>query len=315
VAHVTVNGSQTWRAGVQHTEGTMAQEFTLSTHLRSDGVLYGDNLLDPDLKARLVIKQQYLARRGLIRLKALNEGRLPHTAEELAALSAKLQAAAPGCQRDAHCDDDDTVEQMAALDALRDNRAEDLEALIAAPASGDAARWLYFFGYAGCPTQIHIRSETHIAGERAYNHARTHLVPWSLDRSADTPGSAADQAGLCRRYVATVDVRSGEICLENFYLPSPPGHTHLVRHNHVEDRDEELSIPPELLAWTNAKLQRPGEALQAADTLPANAPLDQDYTVLGNFTGALKVTLSWSFKPVAGAGEAVAPAAPAGVLR
>jgi formylglycine-generating enzyme required for sulfatase activity len=306
-AHVTVSGSQSWRNGVQHTEGSTAQDFMLSTRLRSDGVLYGDNLLNPDINARMLIKQQYLARRGLIRLKALNGGRLPHTAEELAALSAKLQAAAPDCQRDAHCEDNDTVEQMAALDALRDNRVEDLEALMAAPATGDAARWLYFFGYAGCPTRIHISSETHIAGERAYNHARTHLVPWSLDRSADTPGSAADQATLCRHYVATVDVRSGDIYLENFYMPSPPGSTHLVRHNHVEDRQEELSIPAELLVWANAKLQRPGEALEAADTLPANAPLDQDYTVLGTFSGSLKVGLSWSFKPVAGAGEAVVP--------
>jgi hypothetical protein len=252
------------------------------------------------------VKRQYLARRGLIRLKALAGGRLPHTAEELSALEAKAQAQIVGCQTDAACGDE-MAERMAALDALRDNSAADLEALIAAPATGEAARWLYFFGYAGCPNRIHITSETHIAGERAYNHARTHLVPWSLDRSADTAGSPADQAGLCLHYTATVDVRSGDIYLENFYIPSPPGTTVRRRHNHVDNLQEELTVPSELLAWTTARLQHPGETLEAADTLPANAPLDQDYTVLGTFSGSLKVGLSWSFKPAPGAALAQVP--------
>jgi formylglycine-generating enzyme required for sulfatase activity len=307
-AHITVAGRQSWHNGLQHTDGSTAQDFVLATRLRSDGVLYGDNLLDPDLDTRLAVKRQYLARRGLIRLKALGGGRLPHTAEELSALEAQVQARITQCQPDADCGDE-TAERMAALDALRDNSAADLEALIAAPATGEAARWLYFFGYGGCPNRIHITSETHIAGERAYNHARTHLVPWSLDRSADTPGSPADQAGLCRHYTATVDVRSGTVYLENFYIPSPPGTTHRVRHRHVEDLQEELTVPSELLAWTTAKLLQTGETLEAADTLPANAPLDQDYTPLGTFSGELKVTLSWSFKPAPGAALAQPPAA------
>jgi hypothetical protein len=199
------------------------------------------------------------------------------------------------------------AERAAALDALRDNPVQDLEALIAAPASGDAARWLYFFGYAGCPTRIHIRNETHIAGERAYDHARRSLVPWSLDRSADTGGSAEDRAGLCQHYTATIDTRSGDVYLENLYLPSAPGSSVRSIHRSTERRDEQLPVPSEVLAWTSAQLLRTRETLAASASLVPHAPLDGDYTVMGDFDGRLDVTLSWSFKPVDGAPLAATP--------
>ena len=306
--HITVQGEQTWKNVLQHTQGTTMQDYVLSTRLRSDGVLYGDNLLDPEQSSRLLIKQQYLARRGLIQLKALNGGKLPHTAEELAALTARVRAAMPDCVGDERCGGE-VVERSAALDALQNNSAEDLDALIAAPATGEAARWLYFFGYAGCPNRMHMSNETHIAGQRAYDHARKSLVPWSLDRSANTDGSAGDRAALCLQYTATVDIRTGEVYVENLYVPSPPGITVRTINRSVEHREEDLPVPSEVLAWTTARLLRTREAASFSEVLPAHVPLDGDYTVLGHFDGELHTTLSWSFKPVDGAPTAVIPSA------
>jgi formylglycine-generating enzyme required for sulfatase activity len=298
--HVTVNGTQTWRNALQHSQGSTAQDYVLSTRLRSDGVLYGDNLLDPDQNTRLAVKQQFLARRGLIQLKALNGGHLPHTAEELAAFTARVQASMPECVGDEACGGA-VAERAAALDALRDNPVQDLETLIDAPANGEPARWLYFFGYAGCPTHIHISNETHIAGERAYDHARKTLVPWSLDRSANSEGGAEDRAGLCQHYTATIDTYSGEVYLENLYLPSAPGSSVRTIHRSTEHRDETLPVPSEVLAWTNAQLAHTRETLNTSATLVPHMPLDGDSTVMGQFDGRLDVTLSWSFKPVDGA--------------
>ncbi|MGH8505353.1 MAG: hypothetical protein ACRETM_05235, partial [Stenotrophobium sp.] len=187
------------------------------------------------------------------------------------------------------------------------NPAEDLDALIAAPATGEAARWLYFFGYAGCPNRIHIASETHIAGERAYDRRRKNLVPWSLERSASSDGSAADKAALCQRYTATVNIRTGEVDLENLYIPSPAGVTVRTLDGSAERTEEDLPVATEMMAWASARLHHASETLHAADTLTANAPFDGDYTVLGRFDGKLDVTLDWSFKPVAGAPLAVIP--------
>ena len=221
--HLIVKGEQNWSNVRQHTQGSTVQEYRFSTRLRSDGVLYDENLLDPDPGTlRLAAKQRYLARRGLLRLKELNGGRLPLTAEELATLSEKLAADVPNCARDVACGEE-TAERMAALQALRNNSAADLDEALATPADPAAAQWLYFGGYAGCPVQIRVDNETHIAGERAYNHARTHLVPWSLDRSAHGGGNAEDQAQLCQRYVATINVRTGEVDLENLFIPLTAG--------------------------------------------------------------------------------------------
>lgn len=300
--HINVQGDQTWKNLLQHTQGSTQQDYILSTRLRSDGVLYGDNLLDPNTAKRLSIKRQYLARHGLMRLKQQNGGRLPRTAEELAALTAR--------QKDCGVDDrcmGESVERLAAINALQNNTVEDLEALIAAPATGDAARWLYFFGYAGCPNRIAIRSETHISGERAYNHAKTSLVPWKLDRSANSSGNDEERKGLCQRYTVTVDIRSGDIYLENLYIPSPMGSSTLHRNKTTEQETKELPVAAEVLNWSTEQLRRTRESASFTATLPANMPFDGDSTVLGSFTGKLDVKMEWSFKPVSGAAQAEIP--------
>lgn len=302
--HISVQGNQSWKNVLQHTQGSTQQDYVLSTRLRSDGVLYGDNLLDPNTSRRLSIKQQYLARHGLIRLKAQNGGRLPRTAEEIAAFTAKQK----DCGLDDHCIGE-SVERLAAITALQNNSIEDLEALIATPATGDAARWLYFFGYSGCPNRIRISNETHISGERAYNSGKTNLVPWLLDRSANSEGDAEDRARLCQRYTATVDVRSGEVYLENLYIPSPQGTSVLRRNKTLIRENIALPVAAEMLTWSSDRLRRTKESASFSETLPGNSPFDGDATVLGSFTGKLDVKMDWSFKPVAGAAPAVIPSA------
>ena len=300
--HINVKGDQSWKNVLQHTQGSTQQDYVLSTRLRSDGVLYGDNLLDPNTSKRLSIKQQYLARHGLIRIKAQNGGRLPRTAEEIAALDAKTKT----CGLDDRCIGE-SVERLAAITALQNNSIDDLEALIAAPATGDAARWLYFFGYSGCPNRIRISNETHIAGERAYNSGKTRLVPWSLDRSAATDGSSEDRAGLCQRYTVTIDIRTGDIYLENLYIPSPAGSSVLKLHQSLTRENIDLPVAAEMLTWATERLRRTKESASYAEVLPANSPFDGDATVLGSFTGKLDVKMEWSFKPVDSAKQATVP--------
>jgi len=305
---ITVKGDQNWNMGSHQTHGTTDQSYIVSTRVRSDGVLYGDNLLDPDTTTRLAVKHQYFARRGLIRLRALNGGRLPTTAEEVEALLSKAKV-----NQDCGVDDDDcreeAVERVAALEALRDNSVADLEALIVAPAYGDTARWLYFFGYKGCPISIHTTNETHAAGERAWNRKKTKYVPWSEDRSANSTGSDEDKVKLCRRYTLTINIRTGDVYLENLFIPSSPGTTIWKMHDKVTTRNDVLPVPIELLNWSSAQLARNRDTVNLTASLVPNVPLDGDYTVLGHFDGKFDVTLSWTFQPVEGAPQAVIPTA------
>jgi formylglycine-generating enzyme required for sulfatase activity len=305
ILRIESSGKQSWVNGIQHTEGSTRQDYFVRTRLRSDGVLYGDNLLDADPERRLANKTAYLGRRGLIRLKQARGGRLPVNAAEMAAFANEVEAGLDRCMADPACINE-VVDRLAALELLRQRTLTELEQLIATPATGAAARWLYFFGYANCPSETRQLLQTEIAGERAYDNKRKKLVPWSLRQRAD--GVAEDdRSGLCQRYTATVDVRDGQVWLENPYLPSPHGIT-LRRINKREERIEGEIVPlRELMTWLIGILGRGGERSTLRETLALTAPLDQDYTVLGEFRGTLDVHLSYSFLPVPGAAEARVP--------
>ena len=132
-------------------------------------------------------------------------------------------------------------------------------------------------------------------------------MPWTLDRSANSTGNTDDRANLCQRYTVTVDIRSGDIYLENLYIPSPMGSSRLRRNKTIEQEDRELPVAAEMLVWSSEQLRRTREIASFTATLPANSPFDGDATVLGTFTGKMDVTMSWSFKPVAGAAQATVP--------
>jgi hypothetical protein len=112
---------------------------------------------------------------------------------------------------------------------------------------------------------------------------------------------------MCQRDVATVDIRTGTIYLENLYIPSPHGLTVRTRSGISEKAEEELPIPAELLSWSSQLLRQTKETLETQQSVPAYAPFDGDYTVLGHFDGKLDLGMTWSFKPVPGAPLAVIP--------
>jgi formylglycine-generating enzyme required for sulfatase activity len=304
--HLSIHGQQTWSKPPQHAVGVTDQEVVLGTRLRSDGVLYHDNLLDPDPAVRIEVKERYYMRQGLLRIKAMNGGKLPTSPEEIARLADQIEAGLTDCMANPQCAGE-AVYRAAGLEALRNNPARDLETLVAAPASGVAARWLYYFGYSGCPGHIHITNRTHVMGERSIMLGGSRMVPWIVDRFADSQGSEEDRQQLCQRYVATADVRTGDVYVENLYIPSVPGVTVRSRGGNEKRADDNLSVPAEVLTWSGDKLRKTRETAELNDSLPANAPFDGDYTILGHFDGAIQVKLNWSFIPAENASNSSVP--------
>lgn len=294
--HITIHGQQTWVKPPQHAIGATEQEVTLRTRLRSDGVLYADNLLDADPSTRFAIKQRYYARQGLLQIMAEHGGRLPSQPEEIHRLADQVEAGLSGCMATAQCASE-IVYRSAAVEALRESTPRDIDALVGAPGNAGGARWAYYFGYSGCPSSIHITNHTHLVGERSIFKGGSRMVPWEVDRFANSQGSQEDLQQLCQRYVASVDVQTGDVYIENLYIPSVPGVTIRSRSGKQKRVDDNLSVPSGVLAWAGERLRKTRETAEYDDNLAASAPFDEDYTILGRFEGEISVKLEWSFKP------------------
>jgi len=298
-----LSGTQSWKGGLQFSEATTAQDYDLSVRLRSNGFLYSDNLLDPDRETRLSVKQQYYARQGLLQLKAENGGKLPQTVPELAALADRARKSSAACADEFECHYA-AMQRLAAISVLETNTPKEIEEVLASPGGGNEPRYLFFFGYPGCATRLHITYEVHIAGKRAYDREHKKPYPFSIDRTADTQGSDSERANLCEKYIITVDVKTGTMYVENFFIPSPPGLSVQTINGQVEREMRDLPPPPIVLDWTGALMRQNKESGHENVVLDMTLPLDGNSTFLGDFTGKLKLDMTWSFKP------ASLPAAP-----
>ncbi len=292
---ITIAGTQNWRNVLQSSQATTTQDYTLSTSLRSDGIRYADNLLDPDVTHRLEVKQDYLTRQGLLRLKQENGGKLPTTPVDLKAFTDRVQQAGTPCREESDCDWA-VAERYAALSALQNNSVQTLEEFLQPPVNADGSGYYYFFGYGGCSNRMHLVNHTHIAGRRAYERDRKQLQPFVLDRSADSTGSATEQASLCRRYTITIDAKTGALFVENTYLPEAHGTTVKSLSGRTESSETDMPVPAEVISWVTQTLrQAKSVSGSTATQLHITAPLDGDSTVLGEFNGVLEVHLDWSF--------------------
>lgn len=301
---IAVDGQQTWRNGLQWSKATTTQRYELVTRLRSDGKLQGANLLDPDMNRRIAIKQEYLRRKGLEEAKRANGGTppIPKTDEEKKQASAQVQQEMFNCKGDPDCMSS-VVRRYSAIFASA--AAPDGTAAGAGGALLDQpGRYLFFFGYEGCPNHIDATQSTHIEGEEAFDRARKSLVPFTLQRDADSAGDAADRKSLCWRYTAVVDTQDQQLFLDNVYLPSPHGTSLRTVHNSPQRSEEDLPPLAEALVWTSQTLRQAAESGAASETLNMGQPLDGNSTVGGRFEGPAKVTLTWSFLPVASSGIA-----------
>lgn len=287
---LTIDGTQDWRNGQQWGKATTQQRYALSAQLRSDGRLYADNLLDPDLTKRMQIKNDWYLYQGLRELKAENGGKLPAAAAQ-PELSAGSLAQSGGMVSPALANA--SPERLTALQALREHPPEELEAFMRG-FDQPGGRWMYFEGFAGCANSLQITYTSKFEGDVAKKPGNK--APFDMLWSADTRGTPEEQQSLCRRYVATYDPAADTLFVENLYLPSPRGTS--VRNEFGRTERKEADLPPvyEVMSWADGALKQARGTGKLAATLPINAALDGRDAVLGSFVGAAKATLEWSFR-------------------
>jgi hypothetical protein len=288
-----VDATQNWRNQQQWSRASTQQHYQLRTRLRSDGRLYHENLLEPDLQQRVRIKSEYYTYQGLLQLRRDNGGQLPDAAQAAHGFGGQALQQHHDCVDAADCPNA-VAERYAAISALQNNTLAELEEFIATyDQAGGTYR--YFFGYAGCPNRMRLQHRAHFEGEQAYDRDKKKLQPFSLDWTADSNGSADEQARLCQRYVVTLDTGSGAVYLENAFIPSARGAVVSVLSGNSEQRQADLPLPSEVMRWLAEQLDHTPPLLKRSATLHLNRPLDGNATVLGLFDGTAKVDLSWSF--------------------
>lgn len=288
-----IDATQNWRNDKQWSRASSQQHYQLSTRLRSDGRLYHDNLLEPDLERRVRIKSEYYTYQGLLQLRRDNGGRLPDAAQAARGFGGQAIQQHHDCVDAADCPNA-VAERYAAISALQNNSLAELEEFIATY-DQPGGTYRYFFGYAGCPNQMRLQHRAHFEGEQAYDRDKKKLQPFTLDWSADSRGSADDQARLCQHYVATVDSRDGSVYLETAFVPSAHGQIVSVLSGAREQREADLPLPSEAMRWLADQLAHTPPQLKRSATLRLDRPLDGNATVLGLFDGSARVQLEWAF--------------------
>lgn len=286
-----IDATQDWRNGNQWGKSNTQQHYTLSAQLRSDGRLYADNLLDPDMTRRMQIKNDWYLYQGLLELKAENGGKLPAAGARQPELSADSLAMSGGMASPTLANL--SPQRLTALEALRNHKPEELEAFMRGYDQA-GGRWMYFEGFTGCANSLQLKYNSKFEGDVARKPGNK--APFDMLWNADTRGTSEQQQSLCRRYVATYDQATDTLFVENLYLPSPHGTS--VRNEFGRTERKEVDLPPvyEVMGWADAALKRAHSTGKLSATLPIMTALDGRDAALGRFEGTAAVTLEWSFR-------------------
>lgn len=300
--HITVNINvqEKWTKGQQWSKTQSTQLYEISTRLRSDGHLWGANLLDLVKEKRLAIKTEWMRRRGLEELKRRNGGKIdvPITAAQKEEMQNKVQEEMSACNGDGDCMAS-VVERYSALMSANDTGMHygyDGGALL----DQQPPHFAYFTAFTGCPSAVHVVINTQAEGLEAHEREGKEFVPFKETRTADYHGDQSDRTVLCNRYHATIDTAVPDMYLDNVYIPTARGTTTRTENNHtVLNEVQDQPLVTEAVDLATATLLHAKESGTLTKIIHLQFPLDGNNTVGGDLDGVAKVTLTWSFLPVA----------------
>lgn len=288
---VDIQGEQSWRNALQWSKAKTTQKYEWATVVRSDGKLEGANLSDLDLDRRLAIKTEYLRRKGVEQLRAA--GLDPASPELQKSISDRMQKDSFACEGDSVC-----MSEMGTKYAML--MAAATEPDNSAVFAGEP-RYQFFFGYRGCANRIRVVHASDTAGETGYGRKKDKIFPYALKATVDFPGTDVDRKSMCSNFTGVIDTKEQKVYWDNIYVPAARGTLVRTEFEKTHTTEGEVAMPQEVMAWVNKTLRVATLSGTASTTVPLNAPLDGNATVMGSFDGAAKVTMSWSFNPVTAA--------------
>lgn len=291
---VKVAGTQTWKDAQDYGNTKVSEYYRIVTHVKSDGEADSVNTKDPAYSEKMMAKANAVQRK-VQQAQGRPAAPVPKTQEEYLA-SQKAQAA---CKGDMNCLmklAQQYAQQSAAIAYPVSPSSESDESLLSDPAPEDY-RYLNFYGYDGCPTDIQIKIDNNGSGAMADVQG---MVPYTIKMQADTRGTDLDRKMMCLSRTTVYDTRERKIYTDGFGVPAIRGlylYTEAGRRE-VREPNEEFSGNKEALEWVSRQLR----IAPASGTLTTHLPappraLAGTATAGAKFSGELLVTLTWKFEP------------------
>lgn len=295
---IRIEGTQSSRNGSDYANTRIAEHYRIVTQVKSDGTPTNVNTLDPDY-ARKQMAKAAAVQRKVQQAQSGGAVAVPRTPAEQQAFAAKMQQEQAACGADTQCLMALMGKYQPVLTAMsmQASGVSDAEVDAVDLEAEDEARFLDFFGYEGCPAQIEIRIDRKTEG--AYADV-SGMIPWSSTETADYRGSDIDRKMQCLRQQTVYDFKDRRIYTHGFGAPAPRGRS--VRKDRMmggESVSENVELPStsEALAWVSEQLRNAPASGTRTTTLtpqPSRSPVAGADV---HTSGALKVSLSWTFEP------------------
>ncbi|GAB3282485.1 hypothetical protein GCM10027297_22300 [Parahaliea aestuarii] len=301
---VSVEGFKRWQRGEEYADSRISETYHLLTQVRSSGEASEVNARDPNfLQQQIATAAQ--VQQSLREARARAGKEVPAAAttmEEYLAQQQKLaedmQRAQAACQGDVGCmmNAAQTFGQQAAM--LAYPPAADAPApatdLDEAPAE---ARYLDFYGYEGCPGEIHIVINNTSEGATADVSG---MVPFRQADTADYRGSGLNVSMQCLASGLVYDLKTQRIYTGGIGFPTPRGRYYYWDRLHGEtvNEDTEVTTTAPVWEWVAGQLQQAAASGSASTTLPITGDASGDGAATDGSTlsGEARVAMTWSFE-------------------
>jgi hypothetical protein len=303
---VNVEGSQSWQSGQDYSNSKISEQYRLVTHVKSDGSPSSINTKDPlyaqNQMAKAASVQQKMreaqARSGkpVPRAAATQEDYLA----QQKAIAEEMQKGQAACKGDVNC-----LMQLA-------QKFSQQSAMLTYPQPGGAApgsidddedssedeRFLSFFGYEGCPGEIHIRINNTAEGATADVAG---MIPFKQIDTADYRGTELNRKMQCLGSNLVYDIKTRKIYTDGISHPTPRGTYRYWDRLQGETLNKDTDITTSAAAWdwVFKNLRIADASGSASTTLPAGSkPLVGATRSATKVSGQIKVNMTWTFEPL-----------------
>jgi hypothetical protein len=307
---VTVEGAKVWKNGQDYSNSTISEQYHLVTHVQSSGEPSSVNTKDPQFAQKQMATAAGVQQK--VREAQARAGKpVPKAAatqEEYIAQQKKLaedmQKGQVACAGDINCLMKLSQEyaQQSAMMSYPPVDGAAPAASLDEEAAPEEERYLDYFGYEGCPGDIHIVINNTSEGATADVSG---MVPFKQADTADYRGNELNLKMQCLASNLVYDLKEKKLYTDGIGHPAPRGSYRYWDSLHGETLNEDTDVTSTSIAWEWVADQlRIADASGSARTVlpisgnnagPAPAGVGGDGS---SVSGQIEVSMSWKFEPL-----------------
>lgn len=308
---VTVDGTKSWKNGSDFSNSKISEKYHLMTHVQSSGEPSSVNTKDPQFAQKqmaVAAQVQQKVREAQVRA-GKPVPKQATTQEEYIAqqkkLAEEMQKGQAACAGDMGCLmklSQEYAQQSAMMSYPPVDGAAPAASLDEEADAPEEERYLDYFGYEGCPGDIHIVINNTSEGATADVSG---MVPFKQADSADYRGNDLNLKMQCLASTLVYDIKAKKIYTDGIGHPAPRGSYRYWDRLHGETLNDEAEVPTNSVAWEwVAQTLRIADASGSAST---TIPITSENAgaapagVAGEnpqVSGDIKVSMTWTFEPL-----------------